>query len=138
VKRQKYTKVRRANTMPLPLLGILGIIVGAVVVGALVTYAVILTVKWLRDKIKDMIARKNAEKVLVTDIENLVKNCTNKKSLDELNKLVDEGYEFVAVAVDDTEKNIVGDVTLIKDLNDELDYEVEQLLGNQRMVVIEQ
>ena len=124
--------------MPLPLLGILGIIVGAVVVGALVTYAVILTVKWLRDKIKDMIARKNAEKVLVTDIENLVKNCTNKKSLDELNKLVDEGYEFVAVAVDDTEKNIVGDVTLIKDLNDELDYEVEQLLGNQRMVVIEQ
>jgi len=124
--------------MPLPLLGILGIIFGGIILGAWVIYVIVLTAKWLIDKIKEMIARKNAKKVLVSDIEILVKNCTNKKTLDELDKLVDEGYEFVAVAVDDTEKNIVGDVVLIKDINDELDDEVEQMLGLERMIVIEQ
>ena len=122
----------------MPLLGIIGIIVGAIIIGALVTYIVSLTGKWLRDKIKDMIAKRDAKKVLVSDIENLVKNCKNRKTLDELDKLVDKGYEFFAVAVDDEGKNIVGDVEFIKDMNDELDYEVEQMLGTERMIMVEQ
>jgi len=124
--------------MPLPLLGIIGIIAGAIIVGALVSYAVYLTGKWLRDKIKEMIAKKHAKKVLISDIENLVKNCDNKKTLSELNKLVEVGYDFVAVAVDDTGKNIVGDAEIIKDINDELDDEVEQMLGSERMILITQ
>ena len=122
--------------MPFPFLAIAAVgFFSAIAVGAIIYSVVKFVLPWIRDKLEAMLAKKNVKKAFLSDIGNLAKDCKNKKTLSDLDKLVDEGYEFVAVAFDD-DTNIIGDVELIKDTNESLDDEVEDLLGLERMVVV--
>ncbi|MBQ8691887.1 MAG: hypothetical protein IJ520_01935 [Synergistaceae bacterium] len=62
------------------------------------------------------------------------KTCTNRTTLDELDKLEDEGYTYVMADMDSSGE-IIGDVELIKD--SENDRQVTQRHGREGLVVIE-
>ena len=117
------------------MLVLLGAIVGLIAVGCLVVYAVILTIKWIKDKIKQKLAQKNVKKVAVADIEQLIAECDNTVSIDALDDLTEKGYSHIMVDVGYDDK-IVGDISVIKDENATLDSEVEELLGRDGMVVV--
>lgn len=118
--------------------GLLAGIVGLIALGCIVAYVVVLTIKWLRNKIKEKLAKRNVKKVAVADLEELIEECDNTVSLNELNDLVDKGYTHLMVDVGYDGK-IVGDVEVIKDENDSIDRDVEELLNrtNQGMVIVE-
>lgn len=118
------------------MLGVLLGIAAAVAVGALVAYAIALTMKWITNKVREKMAMRNVKKTAVADIEKLIDECDNKVSMEELEKMADKGYSHVMVSMD-SNNEIIGDVEIIKDTNDELDREVRQLLGREHMVVIE-
>ena len=117
------------------MIGIIAGIVGMVAAGCLLAYAIIVTIKWLRNKIKEKLAAKNVSKVAYMDIEKLIDECDNTMSMKEFNDFVDNGYTHVMASVDDNGQ-IVGQVDIIKDKNDTIDEEVEQLLGRKGMVVV--
>lgn len=105
-------------------------IVAVIAIGALIAYAVVLTIRWLKDKIKSLLAKRNVKKVAAMDLERLIDECPNQKTLDDL---FDDGYDKVIATVNDSGK--VEDVEVVKNTGDE-DWEVEELLGSERMVVI--
>lgn len=113
-------------------------IVGLIALGCLVAYAVVLTIKWLRNKISEKLAQKNVKKVAVADLEELINECDNKVSLSDLNDLVDKGYTHMMADVG-YDGEIVGDVEVIQDKNDSIDREVEELINRtkQGMVLVE-
>ncbi|MBO4897682.1 MAG: hypothetical protein J5590_05235 [Clostridia bacterium] len=119
------------------MIALIGAIVGLIALGCLVAYAIVLTIRWLKNKIKEKLAKKNVKKVAVADIEQLIAECDNTVSMDELEKLTDEGYSHIMVDVGYDGK-IVGDISVIEDKNDYLDEEVEQLLSRKGMVVVEE
>lgn len=116
--------------------GLIAGIVGLIALGCLVAYAVILTIKWIKNKIKEKLANKKVKKVALADIEELIAECDNTVSIDALDDLTDEGYSHIMVDVGH-DGEIVGDISVIKDENAFLDDEVEQLLGEKGMVVVE-
>lgn len=121
------------------LIGLIVSIVGLIAVGCLVTYAIVLTMKWLKNKITEKLKNNNnVHKVFVADVEELINECDNTVSLSELNSLVDEGYTHLMADVGYNGK-IEGKVELIKDENDSIDKEVEELLNrtNQGMILVE-
>lgn len=113
-------------------MGLFLAIAGIVAVGALVAYAVVLTIRWLKNKIKTLLAKKNVKKVAAMDLERLVDECPNQKCL---NDLLDDDYDMVVASVNDNGK--IEDVEVVKNTGDE-DYEVDDLLGSERMVVVNQ
>ena len=116
---------------------ILAGIVGLIALGCIVAYAIIVTFKWLKNKIKEKLAAKNAKKVAVADLNELIDECDNKVSLKDLENLTDEGYTHLVATVDTDNK--VSDVEVIKDKNETIDSEVESLINrtHKGMVVIE-
>lgn len=118
--------------------GLIASIVGLIALGCLIAYAVVLTIKWLRNKIAEKLEKKNVKKVAVADLEELIDECDNTVSLKDLNDLVNEGYTHLMADVGYDGK-IVGEVEVIKDENDTIDKDVEELLNrtNQGMVVVE-
>lgn len=120
------------------MLTILAGLVGLIALGCLVAYAVILTIKWLKNKIKEKLAKKNVKKVAVADLEELINECDNTVSLSSLDELVDEGYTHMMADVG-YDGQIVGDVEVIKDQNDTIDREVDELINRtkQGMVIVE-
>lgn len=113
-------------------------IVGLIALGCLAVYAIVLTFKWLKNKITEKLAKRNVKKVAVADLEELINECDNTVSLKDLDNLVDEGYTHLMAEVGYDGK-IVGDVEVIKDKSDTIDKDVEELLNrtNQGMVVVE-
>lgn len=113
-------------------------IVGLIAAGCIIAYVIILTIKWLRNKISEKLAKKNVEKVAVADLEELINECDNTVSLNSLNDLVDEGYTHMMVDVGYDGK-VVGDVEVIKNINDSIDKDVEELINRtkQGMVIVE-
>ena len=99
--------------------GLIAGIIGLIALGCLVAYAIVLTIKWIRNKVAEKLAKKNDKKVAVADLE-------------------DEGYTHMMVEVGH-DGNVVGDVEVIKDKNDTIDKDVEELLSrtNQGMVIVE-
>lgn len=120
------------------MLALIAGIVGLVALGCLVAYVIALTIKWLRNKIKEKLQKRNVKKVAVADLEELIDECDNSVSLSELDDLVDQGYTHMMVDVGYDGK-VVGDVEVIKDTNDSIDRDVEELLNrtNQGMVIVE-
>lgn len=116
---------------------VLGII-SLVAAGCLFAYAIAVTMKWLRNKIAEKLKQKNVKKVAVADLQELVDSCNNTMSLDDLNELVDEGYTHMMADVG-YDGQIVGDIDFIKDTNDSIDEDVEELLNrtNQGMIIVE-
>lgn len=115
------------------ILGILGVIAA----GCLVAYAVILTFKWLVNKVKEKLSQKNVKKVAVADLEELINNCDNKMSFSDLESLTKEGYTHVVATVDNDGN--VSEVEAIKDTSETIDQEVEELINRtgDGMIVIE-
>ena len=120
------------------MLGLIAGIVGLIALGCLVAYVVVLTIKWLKNKIKEKLQKKNVKKVAVADLEQLIDECDNSMSLKELDDLVDQGYTHMMVDVGYDGK-VVGEVEVIKDESDNIDRDVEELLNrtNQGMVIVE-
>lgn len=112
-------------------------IVALIAAGAVVVYVIALTVNWIKTKIRENLALKKAKKTAFADIKEIVKNCPNTVSLDNLDRLADkEGYTHLMVTLDDNNE-IIGDLELIKDTNSSLDPEVQRLLGREGIVVVE-
>lgn len=111
-------------------MGLFLAIAAVVAAGALIAYAVVLTVRWLKNKFKELLAKKNVKKVAAVELERLIDECPNQRTLDDL---FDEDYTHVVASVNNSGK--IEDVEVIKDTGDG-DYEVDELLGNERMVVV--
>ena len=118
------------------MLGLIMGIIGLVAAGCLVAYAVVLTFRWLTNKIKAKLAAKNAKKVAVADLDELINSCDNTASIDDLEHLTDEGYTHMMATVDNSGK--VSDVEVIRDTSYTIDDEVEQFINRtgEGMVVI--
>lgn len=119
-------------------LGLIAGIIAMVAAGCLVAYAISLTIKWLRDKIKDKLKQKNVKKVAVADLQEMIDSCENTISLGDLNELADDGYTHMMAEVGN-DGQIVGDIELIKDTNNSIDEDVDELLNrtNQGMIIVE-
>lgn len=111
-------------------MGLFLAIAGVIAAGILIAYAVVVTIRWLREKIKSLLAKRNVKKVAAMDLEKLIDECPNQKTLDDL---FDDGYDKVIASVDYNGK--VVDFEVIKDESDG-DDEVDRLLGSERMVVV--
>ena len=112
-----------------------GIIAAGVAAGLIVFLVIGLTVKGITSLAKKLFA-KRAKKVLAAEIDELVKKCPNKKSMKELEKLEEKGATHIVAGVSE-EGELVDDIISIKDSDDEIPYEVIDLLGEEGMVVIE-
>lgn len=110
---------------------LIGLIAAGVAAGALIVIAVCLTLKWLKNKFNEKMAKKNVNKVAALKIDKLVEECPNVMSLSDLNS------DDICMAEIDYDGNLVGDVEFVKDNNFSLDQEVDRLLGREQMVVIE-
>lgn len=111
-------------------------IIGYIGLGLLAVLAVAFTFTWLRNKITNLIQVKRAKRVVVADIHKLIDECDNRVTLNDLNRMSNEGYSKVIVAMDKNDQ-IIDDVEIYKDTNASLDRDVEELLGRERMVVVE-
>lgn len=109
-------------------MGLFLAIAGIIAAGALIAYAVVLTLRWLKDKIRKLLAKRNIKKVAAMDIEKLIEECPNQKSLADL-----DDYDMVVASVNDSGK--VEDVEVVKD-DGFGDYEVDEFLTDERMVVV--
>lgn len=118
-------------------MGVLLGIIGLIALGCLVAYAVIVTLRWLTNKVKEKLRQRNAKKVAIGDMEEMIANCENRRSVKDLEDLTDQGYTHVLATVEDGNK--VSDVEVIKDTSEMIDEDVEELINGsgQGMVVIE-
>lgn len=105
-------------------------IAAAVAAGVLIAYVVKLTIHWLRNKIRTLLAKKNVKKVAATKLEKLIEECPNEKTLDEL---YHDDYDMVIASVN--ESGTIEEVEVIKDESTG-DIEVDKLLGKEEMVVV--
>lgn len=104
-------------------------IAGIIAAGALIAYAVVLTIRWLKNKIRELLAKRNIKKVVAMDIERLIEECPNQKTLDDL----EDDYDMVVASVNDSGK--VEDIEVIKDDGGD-DYKVDEFLGDNGMIVV--
>ena len=109
------------------MLGLIAGIVGLIAAGCLVAYAIILTFRWLKNKIREKLAAKNVKKVAVADLDELIESCDNTVTVDQLETLSDEGYTHLMATVDNNGK--VDNVEVIRDTNDSIDAEVDQFIN---------
>lgn len=115
--------------------GLLALILGAVAIGCLF-YAVVLTFRWLKNKIKEKLAARRARKVAVADLEKVIDECDNTVTIGQLEELTDKGYTHLMATVDNNNK--VSDVEVIQDTSDTIDEDVYDLINrkNSGMVVV--
>ncbi|MCI8985014.1 MAG: hypothetical protein HFI60_03545 [Lachnospiraceae bacterium] len=118
---------------------ILAGIVGLIAVGCLIAYAVVVTIKWLRNKISEKLAKRNVKKVAVADLEELINECDNTVSLSALNDLVDNGYTHLTAEVGYGGEVVSESVEVIKDASDSTDQDVKELINRtkQGMIIVE-
>ncbi len=117
--------------------GIIAGIIALVAVGAIVAHTIIVTFNWLKRNIKERIFAKKAKKVAVADLNKLIDECDNKTTISDLDEIANEGYTHIIASVNDND--VVEDVEIIKNTNDEIDEEVDNLINRtgKGMVVIE-
>ena len=87
-------------------------LLGLILAGIFIAVVIYLTYRAWKNKIEEK--KRLAKKVVSAELKALEKECTNRASLDELDRLADEGYTHVMAAMD-SQGNIVGDIDLIKD-----------------------
>jgi hypothetical protein len=113
------------------LLGLLGWAV--IAVGGY--FIVKFTIKWIMDKIDQYFLNKEVDGAVISDIGEMMDNCTNKKSYELLKKAREKGYSHIMGKTQGG--RITGDIDFVKDENSALDPEVRELLGPEKMVLIE-
>lgn len=100
-------------------------------------YAAIITVKWIYNKVRDLIRNKHAKKVAVCDIQELAKKCKNTASLSELETLANRGCTHCTVGLDEN-NNVIDDPECCYESKN-YDAEVDRLINRTRegMVVFD-
>lgn len=116
------------------MLGLFLSIAAFAAIGAIVAYAVILSFRWLKNKIREKFREKNVKKVAVADLQKMIDECENTVSMEELDELSEQGYTHVMATVDNAGK--VSGLDVIKDENESLDEQVDRMLGREKMVVV--
>ena len=109
-------------------------LIGLIVAGLFIATVIALTFIAWRRKINEKMMAARAKKVVSAEIGALERNCTNRMSLDELNRLENDGYTHVMATMDDS-NNIIGDVEIIKDT--EHDSQVKYRHGSEGVIVVE-
>lgn len=94
-------------------------------------YSVRVTIQWLKDRIKQLLSREEIAKVAVVDMERLIEERPDQKPLTDL---YDDGYSIAIISVDINGE--IDDIEVIAE-EDGRDQSVAELLGEDRMVVIE-
>ena len=115
-------------------MGIIGMILGLIAIGAVIVTVIALTWFVWKQKVRDRFNNRRTNKVISARVKEMERGCTNRTTLDELDKLEDEGYTYVMADMDSSGE-IIGDVELIKDT--ENDRQVTQRHGREGIVVIE-
>ena len=105
-----------------------------VAAGLIIYYAIKLTVKAIIGLVKKLRA-KGAKKTLVAELDSVIDGCKNVKSIKELEALKVEGVTHITAGVDKN-GNLVDDVQMIENTDATTASEVNDLLGNEHMVVI--
>lgn len=116
---------------------ILGLgILALIAIGAVIMIVVNITVNWIRKRIKEKLQKKTAKKVFMKEIGQMVEDCENEMTLEELNSVKEtaKDADFVMATLD--ENNQVDEVELIKDQNSKLDREVEELLKSKKEILV--
>ena len=87
--------------------------------------------------VKTQYKGKDICKVAVADLNKLIDECDNKTTISDLDEIANEGYTHIIASVNDND--VVEDVEIIKNTNDEIDEEVDNLINRtgKGMVVIE-
>lgn len=109
-------------------------LIAFIVAGLFIAAVVALTFVTWRKKMNEKRRIAHAKKVVSAEIRALEKNCTNRTSFDELNRLKASGYTHVMAAMDSS-GDIVGDVEVIKDT--EHDSQVKSMHGSEGVIVVE-
>lgn len=117
--------------------GLIVRIIALIAAGIVVSHAIMVTFTWLKDNIKKRILEKKMKKVAVADLNKLIDECDNKTTISDLDEIANEGYTHIIASVNDND--VVEDVEIIKNTNDEIDEEVDNLINRtgKGMVVIE-
>ena len=89
-------------------------IIALILAGIFITVVLYLKYQDWKNKIAEKKRQRNARKVVSAELKALEKQCTNRASLDELDRLANEDVTHVMAAMDSS-GNIIGDVELIKD-----------------------
>ena len=116
-------------------MSLIGSIIGGIVIAVVGYFVVKLTIKWIMKKIDEYFLNKEIDATVIADIDEMIEKCPNKKSYELLKKQREKGYTHVMGKT--SGGKLTGDVELIKDENSTLDPEVKDLLGPERMVLIE-
>lgn len=105
-------------------------ILALVTAGALVLYKTLPKKKTLKEKLKDMLAAEDVTKAAIVEIEKLMEECPQQKSIDNLRK---DGYRYIIASVNTEGK--IKDIEAYKEIPD-CAVQIQELLGDERMVVI--
>lgn len=116
-------------------MSLLATLVGGAILAVIGYFVIKLTFKWVMNKLDNYFTNKDIDGAVLADIDALAANCTNKKSYELLKKAREKGYTQVMGKT--SGGKMTGDIELIKDESSTPDQEVRDLLGSERMVVIE-
>lgn len=105
-------------------------ILALITAGTLVLYKTLPKKKTLKEKLKDMLAAEDIAKAAIIEIEKLMEECPQQKSLDDLYK---DGYRYIIASINTEGK--IKDVEVYKEIPN-CDVQIQELLGDERMVVI--
>ncbi|MBQ7561503.1 MAG: hypothetical protein IJS99_06695 [Synergistaceae bacterium] len=93
------------------------------------------TIKFVWDKIDKYFTEKKIDSAIVAEIPSVMEKCKNTRSYEALKAAREKGYTHVTAKT--SGGKIDGGVEIYKDTLDTPDKEVKNLLGQEKMVIIE-
>lgn len=126
--------------MGIMFLAVSGIIAAGVAAGLIIYTALRLAfsavigfIKGIFQKIRNKVS---TPKVALIEMDEMVKQCKNRKSLDDLLKEQEKGVTHYAVPLDENDNFVDGEkIEAIK--GEGYDAQLDELLGDERMVIVE-
>lgn len=113
-------------------------IIAGIAAGAVTLLVAAISMAWLIDRIKIKMMEKKVKSVLVADMQSIINQCQNTKTLADLNvNRVSAHADLVMCSIDENNK-IFDEIESIRDTNSFLDSDVEELLSKdkERAVII--
>lgn len=106
----------------------IGLLLGIAALTAFITVIVKLTLmamSWLKNKIKEKLRKRNAQKVAAVDLEKIIESTDNQMSMEAFEKVADEGATHLFATVDND-----GNVMDVEAVGaEEVDRNVENLIN---------
>lgn len=106
-------------------------IAAAIAAGAFIVYAVIITLRWLKKRLGELMAKKNVKKVMAVELERLAAECPNQK---DISALYDDNDMVLASFNGNGE---IEDMDIVKNKAAYMDSELKEELGDEHIVVYE-